>query len=63
MKPSILVGATKKVSFKGAPGLVISLTSLRVTPVVSPSEEVEAIVPSNLWPVLVVSVIVVPYRE
>lgn len=43
---SILVAAMKTESFSGAPGLEISLASLRVTPVVSPSPVVEPITPS-----------------
>jgi hypothetical protein len=39
---SILVDAMKTESFSGAPGMDISLASLRVTPVVSPSAVVEA---------------------
>lgn len=44
--PSIFVEAIKIWSLRGAPGFEISLTSLRVTPVVSPSPLVERTTPS-----------------
>jgi len=58
----MLVEATNRVGLIGAPTVVISLTSLRVTPLVSPSARVEATTPSYRMDVLVRSVIVVPWR-
>jgi hypothetical protein len=57
---SMLVEATNCRSLRGAPGAPRSLASLRVTPVVSPSAPVDATTPSQRWPVLVMSVMVVP---
>jgi hypothetical protein len=43
---SMLVEETKNDSLSGAPGFEISLTSLRVTPAVSPSLAVDEMTPS-----------------
>ena len=56
----MLVDAMNRVSLSGAPGLEISRTSRRVTPVVLPSPEVEDMTPSYRWEVFVDRVIVVP---
>ncbi len=56
----MLVAAMKNVSRRGAPGLETSLTSLRVTPVVSPSAFVDKTTPSRRELVLVEIVTVVP---
>jgi hypothetical protein len=56
----MLVEAMKTWSLRGAPGLLISLTSFKVTPVVSPSPLVDATTPSYRWEVFVRSVTVVP---
>ena len=60
---SILVEAMNKESLRGAPGAEISLTSFKVTPVVSPSPPVELTTPSYFWPILVEIVTVVPYMH
>ena len=43
---SKFVAATKRASLMGAPGTEMSLTSRRVTPLVSPSAAVDATTPS-----------------
>ena len=56
----MFVAAMKNVSLRAAPGLDTSLTSLRVTPWVSPSALVESTTPSKRTLVLVEIVTVVP---
>lgn len=56
----MLVDAMNREFLGGAFGMFRSLTSLRVTPLVSPWPAVEEMTPSNRWLVAVTKVTVVP---